>query len=762
MPVSPTYPGVYLEEIPSGVRTITGVATSITAFVGYTARGPVNQPIRIFNLGDYERNFGGLHRDSEISYAVQQFFQNGGSDAYVVRVARGARKAQVQLRNLDNSAVVLTAAAASEGVWGNNVRLVVDYATGNPDSTFNLTVVRYELQNGQFQPAESEQFRNLSMNSSAAGYAVDVVKSSKLIRLARAAGLASDLGYSLGGVDLAPFPALAASQTTLSGVLDGATAFSLVLQSLPTDIDELVTALNDVSIPAAGLAGKVEARRADALGADAAAGEFLKLVSLAVGDNSALQIVRSASNDLAQALGMGLEDRGREVEGAARNRPAPNGTLSADLANILTNPAAGAITNVTVTDQATGQALVNLAPPSDTLPGGTTVATAAGALQTIIRSINHPATLNATVQRSGARLLVRASGNQPAASIALAGPAAAALRLDAANDIPNPGEYVLGAPLDFGAQAPVAGGSGDDGALPAGAEFLGNYDAKTGIYALRSVDLFNLLVIPATTTLAPTDATSVIAAATAFCEQRRAFFIVDADPRQDRTNVTTWAATATNSRNAAIFYPRIQVADPLNQFRLRDMPASGALAGVFARIDATRGVWKAPAGIEAMFSGVQGLSDVLTDQENGPLNQAGVNALRYFPTFGFVTWGARTRRGADAQADEYKYIPVRRLALFLEESLYRGSQWVVFEPNAEPLWSQIRLNLGAFMQNLFLQGAFAGKSPREAYFVKCDRETTTPNDINSGIVNIVVGFAPLKPAEFVIIKIQQISNLATA
>ena len=129
-----------------------------------------------------------------------------------------------------------------------------------------------------------------------------------------------------------------------------------------------------------------------------------------------------------------------------------------------------------------------------------------------------------------------------------------------------------------------------------------------------------------------------------------------------------------------------------------------------------------------------------------------------FPVNGRVVWGARTLRGADQLADEYKYVPVRRTALFIEESLYRGTQWVVFEPNDEPLWAQIRLNVGAFMQGLFRQGAFQGRTPREAYFVKCDKETTTQADINLGIVNIVVGFAPLKPAEFVVIKIQQIAG----
>ena len=146
------------------------------------------------------------------------------------------------------------------------------------------------------------------------------------------------------------------------------------------------------------------------------------------------------------------------------------------------------------------------------------------------------------------------------------------------------------------------------------------------------------------------------------------------------------------------------------------------------------------------------------DAENGDLNPLGINCLRSFPVVGRVVWGSRTLRGADQLADEWKYVPVRRTALFIEESLYRGTQWVVFEPNDEPLWAQIRLNVGAFMQGLFRQGAFQGSTPREAYFVKCDKETTTQNDINLGIVNIVVGFAPLKPAEFVIIKLQQIAG----
>jgi phage tail sheath protein FI len=207
-----------------------------------------------------------------------------------------------------------------------------------------------------------------------------------------------------------------------------------------------------------------------------------------------------------------------------------------------------------------------------------------------------------------------------------------------------------------------------------------------------------------------------------------------------------------------MYFPRLIKRDPARDGQLDVFVPCGAVAGIMARTDANRGVWKAPAGLDATISASDGLTVKLTDQENGLLNPIGVNCLRTFSGVGRVVWGARTLKGSDQLADDYKYVSVRRLALFIEESLYRGTQWVVFEPNDAPLWALIRANIGAFMQRLFRQGAFQGSSPREAYFVKCDAETTTQDDINRGIVNIVVGFAPLQPAEFVIIQIQQIRS----
>lgn len=333
-----------------------------------------------------------------------------------------------------------------------------------------------------------------------------------------------------------------------------------------------------------------------------------------------------------------------------------------------------------------------------------------------------------------------------------------------ANAAPAAGKTVW---TDDNASTPVASAdqAKDSDAL-ADSDYTGSQADKTGLYALLNTDLFNLLSIPPDTAGGDTSK-AVYAAALAFCVKRRAILLVDPPAAWASANdivkdnaqaLTDLGLSGTDARNAALYFPRISESDPGLGNAIRDFPPSGAVAGLYARTDASRGVWKAPAGVDAALNGVQGVSVSLTNEENGQLNPLGVNCLRAFPVVGRVSWGSRTLRGADLLGDEYKYVPVRRTALYIEESLFRGLQWAVFEPNDEPLWAQIRLNVGAFMQNLFRQGAFQGSSPRDAYFVKCDKETTTQNDINLGIVNVVVGFAPLKPAEFVVIQLQQIAG----
>ena len=692
MPTTPTYPGVYIEEIPSGVRTIAGVGTSITAFVGYTARGPLNEAVRILSFADFERTFGGLHRNSEVSYAIQQFFANGGSDSYVVRVATGAAGAQVTLGHEDGGAS-LRVSATNEGEWANLVNLDVDYATTNPDSTFNLTVTRHELQDGEPVPTEVEQHRNLSMNSRSGNYAVNVINNdSRLIHVERAAGLAfdnNDRGFSRSG-ELGTF-ALTPEETTVSGILDGTTPFELRLTgTLPTDATTLETRLG-AAISSAGLASRLGVECVDALGSSSATTRNrVQLNSKRVTTNpdteaqfSSVQVTSASPK-----LGLGLANGGREKEGASFRRPVQTGTSSADLADRRGETVGTGVTvKIKIMDNST--------PTSPTeIVGETDLANVGSAtigpelverLQEALRDIPNPAAARATVQLNGTFLRIVPAATTPNATLTfVAGGAAGGLRMTpAAGGFENVQRYSLGTGTAAGAQTGAYHGS--DGSPPNGNDLIGSYDGKTGIYALRDVDLFNMMAIPRTAGLADAEARSVIQAATALCIERRAFYLVDPDPGRTLADIGGWVSGLGASKNAAVFFPRIRAADPLEDFRVRDMPASGAIAGVYARTDGERGVWKAPAGLDAGLRGAQGLSSVLTDGENGILNQLGINCLRTFPVYGTVVWGARTLEGADQRASEWKYVPVRRLALMIEESLYRGTQWVVFEGNGEAL-----------------------------------------------------------------------------
>ncbi|MGH9943995.1 MAG: phage tail sheath family protein [Pyrinomonadaceae bacterium] len=528
MPITPTYPGVYIEEIPSGVHTITGVATSVTAFVGRAPRGPDNDPITIHNFGEYERLFGGLSADSTMSFAVRDFYLNGGSEAVIVRLHRNAAVSTITLPATGSPpSAPLVLEAANAGAWGRNLSALIDHDTRNNADTklFNLSV----SEKIGDKVLAAERFLNVSVDPADPRYVPRVLEQNSTLLRVRRDGSGADLGSSVRPDE----------------------TFTIIPSSPP-----------------------------------------------------------------------------------------------------VTNP------------------------------------------------------------------------------------------------------------------NPIAAVGGSDGDPLTDAEFFGPgmEGAKQGLFALEKTDLFNLLCLPPYTATGDVT-TSLVAQAASYSQKRRAMLLVD--PPSSWTTKTTARQQFTDATNdfigtrsnyAALFFPRLRQPNPLRDNQLEDFVPSGAVAGVFARTDAQRGVWKAPAGQDAGLFGVPQLSVPLTDDENGELNPLGINCLRAFPVIGRVVWGARTLEGADRLASEWKYIPIRRTALFIEESLYRGTKWVVFEPNDEPLWAQIRLNVGAFMQNLFRQGAFQGRTPREAYLVKCDRETTTQNDINLGIVNILVGFAPLKPAEFVIVKIQQLAG----
>ena len=527
MPVQLSYPGVYLEEVPSGVRTITGVSTSVTGFIGRASRGPVHEAVLVTSFADYERIFGGLWQNGTLGYAVRDFFLNGGSQAVVVRAYKGAADFKTGAARLDKpiaisgkqrdgagtesaAALSLQLYAASAGTWGNQLSVALSFSN-DFEAAQRLGVAVAQLQ---------------TIEVRLAGDVVEVHR-------------------------------------------------SLTMVESPRRIDRVLAQVS----------------------------KYLRA----------------------------------EITGAT-------GTVS-------------------------------------------------------------------------------------------------------------------DAPAVAAAATPLAAGA-DSAALD-----LATY--RTALAALDKNDSLNLLCIPPDTRGGDTGL-DVYKEAQALCVRRRAMLLIDSPAAW----VDTAAAKAglpailtalggPAARNVALYFPRVLQSDPLRGGQVDEFNPSGGIAGVLASTDAQRGIWKSPAGLDAALSGLQGLDFKVTDSDSGELNPLGINCLRIFPQGGAVIWGARTLRGSDSLADDYKYLAVRRLALYIEESLYRGTQWAVFEPNDEPLWAQLRLNIGVFMQSLFRKGAFKGQSSQEAYFVKCDRETTTQADIDQGIVNIVVGFAPLKPAEFVVIRLQQITEKAS-
>jgi Bacteriophage tail sheath protein len=277
---------------------------------------------------------------------------------------------------------------------------------------------------------------------------------------------------------------------------------------------------------------------------------------------------------------------------------------------------------------------------------------------------------------------------------------------------------------------------------------------QRGLWLLERAERFNILCIPPLTR-ATDVGRATWDAAIAYAQRRRAIAIVDppaAWTAASDISETSIAALASRSPNAALYYPRLQAPDPLRGNQVANFAPCGAVAGIYARIDAARGVWKAPAGADATVIGVQGLSAALSDAQLAALNAFGVNGLRALPGGAIVVWGARTLAGNDV-AEPYKYLPVRRLELFIEESIAHGLQWTVFEPNGPSLWDRIRSGVADFLLGLFRQAALAGNKPEDAFFVRCDASTMTQQEIDQGILNVVVGVAQVKPAEFVIIRI---------
>ncbi len=778
--VQVSYPGVYVQEKSSGVHTIAGVATSVAAFFGRAAEGPIDKAVRCLSYSDFEKIFGPPHPQSELGTSVRLFFQNGGTECYVVRLAKEGTgtESTITLKAEDGATDVLTLTAKEKGAYGDNIAIEVNYLTSNPESTFNMYIFQYNEDGSQ---KIFEEYYNLSMDKDSPHYVVGVLENdSNLVTCelpdpgigVEATYRGHAAGFSEGrrvytnnsDVNSKIQTWLAEGNTSFQISVDGA-GFKTVELSTSDDYatkENLAAVINntagpggDVEVDYAARGGKKIIKIISKAGTGGAAGD----------DNKSVVIKPAPENDISQEMMLGIDYGGIEIARFAEFRPAPNGiyfkidardTLAqkilTDIKEITLNGSAPAIDLGTkmVFDTLVETDKWYLSHRTGTVEEHDGIRKR---FAIIAESVNNDPNAGYEAKVSGSRIFFRKKGG--AANHA----GTIALKKRNGDDWSAP---------DIGAcftsnilRDHLAGGA--DGAPPEVADYKGKELTQTGFYALNTVDIFNIMVIPYDKNLTEDEYRQLWPSASVYCKKHRAFLIIEppASWKGGYTKVSDAPATGIAAMRiglekdySAVFYPRITV---MKNGLKKNIGPGGAIAGLMARTDSTRGVWKAPAGTDSTITGLLDLEIDLTDPENGVLNKLGVNCIRKFPS-GIVNWGARTIDGVDDFGSEWKYIPIRRLALFIEESLFRGTKWVVFEPNDEPLWAKIRLNVGAFMKRLFREGAFQGDTPDKAYYVKCDSETTNQDDRNRGIVNIQVGFAPPKPAEFVVITIQQIAG----
>lgn len=646
---NPTYPGVYVDEVSSGIRPIEAAGTSTVALVGLSEMGPDDEAVKVTSLTEYRRQFGGFISGAYLPATAFQFFNNGGTQAYIVRVTRS--DAAAATATVANRAATATAgvkfSARSKGAWGNSIFLELGNGSVDPFNEVKVTV-RKQAQADVIPPnfkdlPSLEVHDNLSLDPAAANFIETMI--------------ARNSGY------------ITAQVVSANVALQRGTARSGFAPSLP-------------------LADK----RSLQVNLD---GDGFQQVTL--------DLAVAASTDLT-AIAAELQTRVRALGAAKKKASTPVEAFSGFTAAVET--------------VGTQSRLV--------LQSGTNVAAGVANPASSVVIQNAAASNAAPLLKLGA-----SNGGQSEGALAVRRPALA----DTVQLGDNATDAIVLA-VDLGGDGTAALSETDF------ANAFARLDARTDV---------SLLGVPEFPT------TTMMDLGMAYCESRplRDMFYIgmmrDFDDTVAEAQAFRAALTKPNSYGA-VYFPWVKSLDPSGASSQPILlPPVGYIAGLYARIDANRGVWKAPAGTEASLSGVVGLTADLSDIQQGSLNQIGVNAIRRFATSGIVSWGSRTI----ASDPEYKYVPVRRTAIMLRVSLYHGLQWTVFEPNDEGLWSQIRLNVNSFMMTLFRKGAFQGSSPAAAFFVKCDGETTTQADIDLGVVNVLVGFAPLKPAEFIIVKISQ-------
>ncbi len=772
------HPGVYIEEIPSGARPIEGVSTSVAAFVGEAHRGPAGEATLIGKWDDYVTEYGDIaSEDDHMGLAVQSFYLNGGGAAYICRlVGDGSSEADESVNGEGavgggpTANAVLVIQASSVGDWGNDVYVKV--VKPDPDAlTFDLLVGRRE--DGEF--VEDEAFENLTMVDGDPNYALTAVNgNSRYAKLLL--GAAAEIGGAGEQYQDATLTGgqLSASATYFSSNITGPMLLTVNINGLGAEqitIDP-TGSLGGTDQDADGAAVAQEIQdEVQAIGTADAYANFtctyligpdhrFELVSQEDGSQASIdiydgdlaQLLRLDGNQTAVLTGAAVASTATLFSDGTTGLPGIDASLTLDIDNHG---------DITIALDAGALGL-----SGNNADDGNAVALA---IQNAVRAVNPaiPSYKDFTCDYNASREFVLSSGSAGTRQSSLSvtdGPLANLLGLHSSDSpVEVPGRQVdqgvapvipvqrLGT-LDQGVQ--LTGGSASAPTPNDYQDFYGN--------VLRKIRDASIIVLPGQ----PWPASgphAVIDRTLAHCEAMKNRMLIIDPPEGlelEQANQVTGLGLPT-STYTVLYYPWVKVGNPFynadknpNASKTLTIAPSSFAAGMWAKIDGKRGVWKAPAGVEAQLNGAADLAYKVEDLEQDQLNPLGVNCCRKIPGFGSVIWGSRTL--ATKAAPEWRYVPVRRTAIFIEQSIYQGIQWAVFEPNDHPLWGALRSNIGSFMNGLFRAGAFQGATAKDAYFVRCGLgDTMTQGDIDRGQVIVIVGFAPLKPAEFVIVRIQQ-------
>lgn len=782
------HPGVYVEEVSGGVRPIEGVGTSTAAFVGETARGIPGEAQFLTGFAEFERAFGG-HQPGEaglLAQAVDAFFAAGGKRAYAVRVLPADAEhgvSSAQPARAGGGVNSLSFRARGAGEWSDNLRIHLSDSTNFPTEAFRVEVLWTEAGSSR----RLELFDDVRMDLESEDYVADRINGiSKYIEVVDEFAKAVDTLPAGGVLIPAQEPVLKAA------ILSGGAKYTLYdgtkLQVSFTDASQpnaprqtldihitpalITAAFPSPATPPAFVNGKLQVTPAQlktilqqAVTAGGGGSTFTITGAASGTDSPEIRVVvaKAASLDIAPpgvATTFNLNGETLTVTvgppGSTTNVPitvtaaSMTAVTPAELRASLAASLGGLVSSVSVT----GTTVTITAHATEA--GTVTISAASAPTATAISTTPHAGTAGLPPERFDGLQLSISEVLQPTVSPVLRQLGFAPRARGYQDNSPaNP----LARPASTTASTPVrlTGGSDGSAALTV-SDFTGDPKERTGLHALDGIDV-NLVALPGKNDAA------YIAAGMAYCDDRGdCFFLADGPGGVDKDFTVSpddakqfIEGLPTRSKNAAMFYPWVRVADPVGVGRnpTRLVPPSGHVAGIFARTDITRGVWKAPAGIEATVSEALGLQYPVIDEEQDLLNPVSLNCLRQFPGVGIVSWGTRTL----SPDPEWRYVPVRRTALFLMESLKRGLRWAVFEPNDAELWGRIRINIQSFMLSLFRQGAFQGSTPDEAFQVICDSSTNPQENIDAGIVTARVAFAPLKPAEFVVIQVSQKSLL---